>query len=139
MSTAAVTPKPSGFVSFLDKVGGFFKKFFAVVIPVLQAEAPLINLIAPGAATAINLVANAVLAVENQFAAAGNQAGTGAQKSAQVISIVGPAVIQLLAQEGIVANTSTIQNIINAVVAGLNAIPAPTQPALVPATPAISK
>ena len=65
-------------------------------------------------------VQTAVLMVEQKFAAAGAQKGTGAQKLAEVMVLAEPVVAQLLAQAGVAANTAYVQSLVNAVVAILN-------------------
>jgi len=58
--------------------------------------------------------------VEQKYAAAGVQNGTGAQKLAEVVLLAGPAVTQLLTQADIPASTAYIQSLVSAVVAILN-------------------
>jgi hypothetical protein len=58
--------------------------------------------------------------VEQKYAAAGAQSGTGAQKLADVMLLVGPVVTKLLTQAGIAASTSYVQSLVSAVVAILN-------------------
>ena len=69
----------------------------------------------------------AVVLVEQKYAAAGVQNGTGAQKLAEVLLLAGPVVTQLLTQAGIAVSESYLQNLVSAVVAILNvqAMPAP--------------
>jgi hypothetical protein len=76
--------------------------------------------VATGIADATSLVQNAVLLVEQKYAAAGVQSGTGAQKLAEVMLLAEPVVAQLLTQAGIAASTSYIQSLVTAVVAILN-------------------
>jgi hypothetical protein len=136
MSTTPVTPvtPASGFKSFLSHIGHFFLKIINFAAPIEAAATPYINMFAPGVGTAIQLGFNAVLAVE-QKAAAQNLTGTGPQKLAEVTAIIGPAFEQLMAAENIKVNNVDITRVINAIVAVLNAIPAPsTAPA--PVTPA---
>ena len=76
--------------------------------------------VATGIADATSLVQTAVLLVEQKYAAAGVQSGTGAQKLAEVMLLAEPVVGQLLTQAGIAASTSYIQSLVSAVVAILN-------------------
>jgi hypothetical protein len=69
----------------------------------------------------VDLIQKAVATVEQKFAAAGSVTGTGAQKLAEVLSIVSPTVTQLLAAEGLNYDQTQVTNIVNAVVAVLNA------------------
>lgn len=116
------------FVSIMDRVGHDIKVAFEDVVKYLPAVSTLAELIFPAQAAAISGVVNsvdliqkAVVTVEQKFAAAGNVTGTGAQKLAQVLSIVGPTVTQLLSDEGLKYNQAQITSIVNAVVAVLNA------------------
>jgi hypothetical protein len=94
------------------------EKLVALLFP---AAAP----VATGVADATALVQTAVLMVEQKYAAAGVQSGTGAQKLAEVMLLAAPVVSQLLTQVGIAASTSYIQSLVSAVVAVLNVQPMP--------------
>lgn len=120
------------FVSVMETVGKDILKAWADVVKYLPAVSGLAALLFPGEAAAtagvvnsLSLIQQAVATVEQKFAAAGAATGTGAQKLAQVISMVGPTVTQLLSQEGLSVNTSQLTGIINAVVAVLNVQTAP--------------
>ena len=115
------------FTGVLESIGKGFEKGLkwavAYAIPVeklvgtlFPAEAPLTT----GIADATSLVQNAVLLVEQKYAAAGVQNGTGAQKLAEVMVLAEPAVTQLLSQAGIATSTAYIQSLVTAVVAILN-------------------
>lgn len=115
------------FISVMDRVGHDIKVAFEDVVKYLPAASTLAELIFPAQAAAIagvvnsvDLIQKAVVTVEQKFAAAGNATGTGAQKLAQVLSIVGPTVTQLLSDEGLKYNQAQITSIVNAVVAVLN-------------------
>ena len=69
---------------------------------------------------ATELVQSAVLLVEQKYAAANAQHGTGPQKLAAVLQLSGPVVTQLLKQTGINADTAYVQSLVSAVVAILN-------------------
>jgi hypothetical protein len=66
------------------------------------------------------LIQNAVLLVEQKYAASGAQTGTGAQKLAEVLTLVESAVTSLLKSAGIAASTAYVSNLVSAVVAILN-------------------
>lgn len=135
VSTAVVVPKES----FLKKLGGFleavgkdFEKGLAwavqYAVPVERLVALLFPAAAPAAtavADATTLIQNAVLLVEQKYAASGVQDGTGTQKTAEVLTLVSAAVTSLLAQEGITADSAYIQSLISAVVGILNVQPVP--------------
>ncbi len=115
------------FTSVLEAIGKGFAKGLAwavsYAIPVEKLVGTLFPAAArppPGLADATYLIQNAVLVVEQKYAAAGVQSGTGAQKLAEVITLVGPVVTQLLSEAGVTASAAYVQNLINAVVAILN-------------------
>lgn len=116
------------FVSIMDRVGHDIKVAFEDVVKYLPAVSTLAELIFPaqaatiaGVVNSVDLIQKAVVTVEQKFAAVGNVTGTGTQKLAQVLSIVGPTVTQLLSDEGLKYNQAQITSIVNAVVAVLNA------------------
>lgn len=120
------------FVSVLEAIGKDFLKglSYAVkyAVPVEKLVALLFPAAAPvaaGLADATTLIQNAVLQVEQKYAAAGVQNGTGAQKLSEVLVLSEQAVAGLLAKAGIQADTTYITNLINAVVAILNVQSAP--------------
>lgn len=117
----------NAFISLMEKIGHDIKVAWDDVVKYLPAASDLAKLVFPaqaatltGVVNALGLIQQAVAMVEQKFAAAGISTGTGVQKLAQVISIVGPTVTQLLAAEGLQYNEQQIENIINAVVAILN-------------------
>jgi hypothetical protein len=120
------------FISFMEKVGQDIKIAWEEVVKYLPAVSTLAELLFPAQAAAtaavvnsLNLIQQAVVTVEQKFAAAGAATGTGAQKLAQVLSLVGPTVTQLLASEGLNYDQTQVTGIINAVVAVLNVQAAP--------------
>ena len=115
------------FVSVLETIGKGFEKGlkWAVeyAIPVERLVALLFPATAPIAgdvADATSLIQTAVLLVEQKYAAAGKQSGTGSQKLAEVLLLTEQTVTALLAKAGIQANTAYLQQIVSAVVAILN-------------------
>lgn len=117
------------------------KVVYADILKYAPPLAKLAELLFPSEAAAIaggesaaldvtELVQNAVLMVEQKYAAAGVANGTGTQKSAEVIALAGGAVTSLLKQLGITATGDYLQNLVTAVVGVLNAqqitIPAAT-------------
>src|ERR1035441_6683554 len=126
------------FTGVLESIGKGFEKGLkwavAYAIPVEKLVGTLFPAVAPlttGIADATSLVQNAVLLVEQKYAAAGVQNGTGAQKLAEVMVLAEPAVTQLLSQAGIATSTAYIQSLVTAVVAILHAqgMPATAQTA----------
>lgn len=117
----------SKFVSVMETIGKDVKAVWADVVKYLPAAATLAELIFPAqtavigsAINSVDLIQQAVATVEQKFAAAGNPVGTGAQKLAQVLSIVSPTITQLLSTEKVPVDTAYITDIVNAVVAILN-------------------
>jgi len=126
------------FIGVLDMIGKDFAKGLAwasqYALPVEKLTALLFPAVAPemtSAAAATTLIQNAVLIVEQKYAAAGIAKGTGTQKLAEVMTLAGNAVTSLLSQAGIKADTGYIQNVVSAVVGILNvqAQPADAPPA----------
>jgi hypothetical protein len=115
------------FTGVLEAIGKGFEKGlqWAVeyAIPVEKLAGLLFPAIAPATtvvADATSLVQTAVLLVEQKYAAAGVQNGTGTQKLAEVTLLTGPVVTQLLTQAGVPVSASYIQSLVSAVVAILN-------------------
>lgn len=120
------------FRSVLEAIGKDFAKGlkFALTyaIPVESLAALLFPASAPvmsAAEDATTLIQNSVFAVEQKFTAAGVQSGTGAEKLADVLALSQGAVTTLLSQAGIAASPAYVADLVNAVVAILNAVPAP--------------
>jgi hypothetical protein len=123
------------FTSVLESIGKDFAKGLGwaatYAVPVEKLVATLFPAAAPAAiavADATSLVQSAVLLVEQKYAAAGAQSGTGTQKLADVMTLAEPVVTQLLTQAGIAASTAYIQSLVSAVVAILNVQPMPATP-----------
>jgi hypothetical protein len=115
------------FTGVLQAVGqGFAKGLKWAVEYALPAEklaAILFPSAAPvlaGVASATTLIQNAVLLVEQKYAASGAQSGTGVQKLEEVILLAGPAVTSLLTQAGQTPTADYVQRLVSAVVAILN-------------------
>jgi hypothetical protein len=121
------------FVGVLQAVGKDFAKGlkWAVMyaVPVEKLVALLFPQAAPMAtelADATALIQNAVLLVEQKYAASGVQSGTGAQKLVEVMTLAADAVAALLTKAGITATEAYVTNLVNAVVAILNVQAMPT-------------
>jgi hypothetical protein len=115
------------FVSVLETIGKGFEKGLKWAVAYAIPVEKLVGLLFPEAAAAVNgiadattLIQNAVLLVEQKYAASGAQSGTGSQKLAEVMLLAGSAVTSLLSQAGISANSSYIQSLVSAVVGILN-------------------
>ena len=119
------------FIGVLETVGKDFAKGlkFAVTyaVPVEKLIAMLFPAAAPVASVledATTLIQTSVVLIEQKFAAAGIQSGTGPEKLAEVLTLTENTVTALLADAGIKASPSYITSLINAVVAILNVQPA---------------
>ena len=115
------------FIGILEAIGRGFERGLkwavTYAIPVERLVAMLFPPAAPiatGIADATSLLQTAVLMVEQKYAAAGAQSGTGPQKLADVMTLVGPVVSRLLTQAGVTASTAYVQSLVSAVVAILN-------------------
>jgi hypothetical protein len=115
------------FLSVLEAVGRDFEKGLKWAVTYAVPVEKLIGLLFPAAAPAVNgvadatlLIQNAVLLVEQKYAASGTQNGTGAQKLAEVMLLTGSAVTALLKEAGISADSSYVQSLVSAVVGILN-------------------
>jgi hypothetical protein len=115
------------FLNVLEEIGKDFEKGLKWAVEYAVPVEKLAALLFPQAAPAVNaivdattLIQNAVLLVEQKYVASGAQAGTGAQKLAEVMVLAGTAVTSLLQQAGILATSDYIENLISAVVGVLN-------------------
>ncbi len=120
------------FIGLLEAIGKDFAKGlkWAVqyALPVERLVALLFPAAGPAMAAAANattLIQNAVLLVEQKYAASGAQNGSGAQKLAEVMTVAGDAVATLLTHAGITATPAYVESLVSAVVAVLNVQPAP--------------
>lgn len=130
----AVKPEAEGvtvankFIGFLEAVGKDFEKDLVWAVKEAPAVGSLVTLLVPEASsdvaaaeTGLNLVQNAVITVEQKYAAQGIQNGTGTQKLADVTALAGSAVTSLLTQAGVKnVTTDYIQSLISAVVSIMN-------------------
>lgn len=124
------------FLGFLEAIGKDFQKGLAFAVKEAPAVNALLGLIYPPsvaitapATTAINLLQNSIIAIEQKYAASGVQNGTGTQKAAEVLALSGPAAVQLLTAAGVKdVDTTYVQNLVTLLVGVLNV--------KVPATPA---
>jgi len=130
MSTGAVVVQPAKankFVSFLTSLLHAAEKGLGWAVKYAIPVGGLVSLLFPAAkpaaaatAVAADLIQKAVILVEQKYAASGAASGTGALKLAEVLVLTEDAVVQLLKQEGINADTTYVTNLVNAVVGVLN-------------------
>jgi hypothetical protein len=115
------------FIGVLESVGKGFEKGLKWALTYAVPVEKLVGLLFPEALPAVTaavdattLIQNAVLLVEQKYAASGVQSGTGAQKLAEVMLLTQGAVTSLLAQTGVTASSSYIESLVSAVVSVLN-------------------
>ena len=118
------------FVGVLQAIGKDFAKGLKWAVqfgvPAERLVALLFPAAAPtalGLANATVLIQNAVLLVEQKYAATGNQTGTGSAKLAEVVTLAGDAVTALLVKAGVPVTADYLEKLISAVVAILNVQP----------------
>ena len=115
------------FVGVLQVIGKDFAKGLQWALQYAVPAEKLAALLFPSAAPQItavegvtSLIQNAVILVEQKYAASGVQNGTGTQKLAEVLTLAGSAVTELLTKAGIAASPDYVSSLISAVVAILN-------------------
>lgn len=120
------------FVGVLTAIGKDFAKGLTWAVQYAVPAEKLVGLLFPAAlpvtgelADATMLIQSAVLIVEQKYAAAGVQDGTGASKLAEVLELAGQAVTALLLKAGVEGSPEYVSRLVNAVVAILNAQPMP--------------
>jgi len=124
------------FVSFLEAVGHDFKVGLERILPYAESAGEVaIQLFAPALGPLFNSTVTAVALAEQKAAALGKQTGTGVQKLADVIQIMGPVIAAGLADAGKANDQAAVAAYINSVVLILNSIPAPAGSAV----PALTK
>lgn len=119
--------------SILSNVGHGLKLFFAGAVKVAQVAEPFVDIAFPGIAVLFNTTVNAVAQAEMAAAAAGVQTGSGPQKLAFVVASIESSYEAYAKANGISYDAAKIEAWANAVVASLNAIPAPSNTGIVPA------
>jgi len=114
------------FKGFLEAVGHDFEKALDFILPYAATSGEVaIQLLAPALGPLFNQTVNAVITAEQSAAAIGKQSGTGAQKLASVVQLMGPLIAQGLTDAGKPNDDAAVQNYISAIVQILNAAPAP--------------
>ena len=113
----------SGFSSLLQHVGKFFKVIFSDATKVAEIAEPVVDIAFPAVASLYNFTVQQAALAET---AAEGAKGSGAQKLAAVIAAVTPYAVASLKADGVPEpTTAQITAYVNAVVASLNALPAP--------------
>jgi hypothetical protein len=115
MSATAVTTAPpkktNKFISFMEHVGHFLKVGLPPIIKVAEtAGEEAVSILAPGASALFNQTVAAIATAEENYPAS----GSGAQKSAAVVSIMGNLIKQALTDAGMTADNATVQKYVEA-------------------------
>ena len=119
------------FIGVLETIGKDFAKGLGFAVKYAVPAERLAGLLFPAAAPEVTalvdvttLIQNAVLAIEQKYAASGAPSGSGPQKLADVLLIAGNAITSLLTKAGVTVSPEYIAKLISAVVAILNVQPA---------------
>lgn len=115
----------NAFVSFLEKAGKDILAIFKGAEAIATDVAPIIDVAFPAIAGIYNMTVSAVGNAEALGEVAATQGSTNAQKLANVLSAITPTATQTLAGFGINVDKTHLTAYVNAVVASLNALPAP--------------
>ena len=126
------------FVSFLKKIGSAFKKGLDPTLKIAETAGEVaVSIFAPGMSALFNQTVSAVITAEQNAAALGKQDGSGPQKLAAVVQIMGGLIKQSLTDVGKEASDAEVEKYISAVVTILNATPADAFDALTSSAPVI--
>jgi hypothetical protein len=130
------------FKSFLQAVGRDFKKGLDFALPISEGVGQVaVSVFAPALGPMFHSTVMAVALAEQSAAAVGKQDGSGQQKAAAVIQLIGPLIKTGLADAGRPNDDAAIQKYLDAVVMVLNSAPAqiaaaapadPTRAVLIP-------
>jgi len=115
------------FIGVLEAAGKGFAKGLKWALEYAVPVEKLVGLLFPAAlpeltaaVDATTLLQNAVLLVEQKYAASGAQTGTGAQKLAEVVLLTQGAVTSLWQKAGVTVSSSYLESLVTAVVSILN-------------------
>jgi hypothetical protein len=121
-------PQMATFKSVLSGIGHFFEKVFTPGNIAIAAS--VVDIVLPQFSTLTNAAASAVINAENASIAAGKQSGSGAQKSAFVITAIEAQYEAFAKANGIPVIPANVQKYVDATVLMLNSFPMPvTTPA----------
>lgn len=112
-SPIAAPKKPNRFVSFLKHIGHDLKVGLPTAVKVLETVGETaVAILAPGASALFNQTVASIATAEQNYPAT----GTGPQKSAAVIAIMGQLIKQGLADAGLSSDDAAVQKYIDAAV-----------------------
>jgi hypothetical protein len=113
------------FKSWLQQIGEDFKKGLHFILPIAETSGQVaVGIFAPELGPLFNQTVNAVALAEQNFAALGQQHGSGPEKLAAVIAIAGGLIKQGLIDAGKPAEDKDVERYINGAVAILSGVPA---------------
>lgn len=128
------TTKLQAFEGFLKKAGHIAGVVLSEIVSHIIPLATVVELLNPAAATAVaafmeavKLIQTTVISIQQRWATQGSEANS--QKLADVLLIVEGPIVALFAEAGIAVDTPYVINLINGVVALLNAQPGALLPA----------
>ena len=130
------------FKSFMEHFGHDLKVGIVDIGKAVEAALPYVATIGesavsmffPAASSLFNKVVNEALTAEQNWTAAGKASGTGVQKSAAVLGIVGNLIEQSLKDAGMPSTAADVQKYVDMCVYWLNVTPVPAVPGTPPAT-----
>lgn len=136
--TLAPAPHKNRFVAFLENVGHDFKVGLTKIVPIAATagEVAARIFLPPGASNLFNQTVAAVVTAEQNAAAIRQQTGSGPQKLAAVVSLMGGLIKQALADMGKSSDDAAVEKYISSVVTILNAVPVEVPDTSLPAAPA---
>ena len=128
----------ASFKTILSDIGAVLKKVFPIATTIAVDAEPIIDLAFPGIGAVYNLAVGAIVKAEGLALAVGAQSGTGAAKLSMAVQEIEPVFIDWYTKQyGQTPTLTVVENYINAVVATLNSIPAPTGVAAASPTTAV--
>ncbi len=116
-------------MTFLQHVGGVFKKILGIATEVAQVAEPIIDIAFPAIAPLYNSAVGLAIGAE---AMAPTLTGTGPEKLAQLVASLEPQALAWAKANNILWPAADIQKWASAVVDTINLIPAPTTPPVAP-------
>lgn len=117
-----------GFTSVMKAIGHGFKRGLDFILPWAEGAGQVaVGIFAPGLGALYHSTVVAVSLAEQNAVAIGKADGSGPQKSAAVVQLIGGLIKQGLEDAGKQSDEAAVQAYIDAIVKILNAAPAPNQ------------
>lgn len=128
-----------GFTSALKHFGSILLKGLHIAEQVDAVALPYLKIALPAVGNLNQMILSAAINIEAAGQAAAASGGNGKQKLTAVVAAVTPMIESQLGALGIVMNADQINKYVDAVVASINLIPAPSMPTAVPVPAADAK